>query len=51
MGHSRSSSKKEVHSSKSLPQKTTTTKKSNNLTLHLRELGKKQSPKLVEGKK
>ena len=39
----------EVHSNKSLPQKTR--KFSNNLTLHLKKLGEEKSPKLLERRK
>ena len=49
MGHSKSSSKKELYSHTNLPQETR--KISNNLPLHLKELEKKKKPKLVEGKK
>lgn len=43
MGYSKSSSKKQVHSDKCLPQETS---QINNLTLQLKALG----PKLVEGR-
>ena len=46
MGHSKSSSKREVNSNTSLPQKTR--KISKNLPLHLRQIEKEQNPKLVE---
>ena len=43
MGRSKSSSKREVYSNTSLPQETR--KISNNLTLHLKELGKEEQTK------
>ena len=51
MGHSKSSSKREVYSNTILSQETR--KISNDLTLHLKELEKEEqkNPKLVEGKK
>ena len=51
MGLSKSSAKGKVHSNRSLPQETR--EKSNNLTLHLKELEKekRRTPGLVEGKK
>ena len=52
MGCSKSNSKREVYSNTSLPQEIRKiSKKPHNLTLHLKELEKKnkQNPKLVEG--
>ena len=50
MGYSKRSSKREIYSNTSLPQETR--KISNTqLTLHLEQPEKDQSPKLVEGKK
>ena len=50
MGHSQSSSHREVCSNANLPQETTKT--ANIVTLHLKELEKEEeNPKLVEGKK
>ena len=49
MEHSKSSSKKEIYSNKSLPQETR--KISNNLILYLKQPEKEQKPKLVGGKK
>ena len=51
MGCSKSSSKREVYSNKILPQETRKDR-IDNLTLHLKQLGKeKKNPKLVEVKK
>ena len=50
MGHSKSSSKKEVNSDTSLPKETR--RVSNNLTLNIKLLEKEQTkPNLVEGRK
>ena len=51
MGLSKNSAKGKVHSNRSLSQETR--EKSNNLTLHLKELEKEKgrTPGLVEGKK
>ena len=43
MGHCKSSAKGKVHSNKGLPQETR--KKSNNLTLHLKQLEKEEMKK------
>ena len=52
MGHYQSSLKREVHSDKGLSQETTTKKSQiNNLTLHLKELGKKEQTKPNVGKR
>ena len=46
MGHSQSSSKREIYSNTGLPQETTTTKKSNEQSnLHLKELEKEEQTK------
>ena len=50
MGHSKSSSKREVYSNTILPQERRKIS-SNHLTLHLKELEKEENPNLVERKK
>ena len=49
-GMQQSSSEREVHTDKCLHQEQERSQ-TNNLTLHLKELEKEQSPKLMEGKK